>query len=228
MLLYQLLERLDAGRSWLVGLRRLRFRGWARWLFIGLMAFGIVSSLGGMVLQASVMSGMYEQFSVLHDARPGQMPNMGPFFIGIGVMSALMSLGFVALYGWIIKRLLAPEVVATQAALAGFVRSLGREIGARGATANLRALIHMSGLRLCTMAQWEIRRLFQLVRHEVFSVSPFLGSFLAPKCVPLGYCDEDRNRDEHCPIRPHKDNVLGAWAEKKAAAKAAGRELPTL
>ena len=87
-------------------------------------------------------------------------------------------------------------------------------------TANLRALIHMSGLRLCTMAQWEIRRLFQLVRHEVFNVSPFLGSFLAPKCVPLGYCDEDRNRDEHCPIRPHKDNVLAAWAEKKAAAKA--------
>ena len=95
-------------------------------------------------------------------------------------------------------------------------------------TANLRALIHMSGLRLCTMAQWEIRRLFQLIRHEVFNVSPFMGSFLAPKCVPLGYCDEDRNRDEHCPIRPHKDNVLAAWAEKKAAAKAAGRELPTI
>ena len=93
-------------------------------------------------------------------------------------------------------------------------------------TANLRALIHMSGLRLCTMAQWEIRRLFQLIRHEVFNVSPFLGSFLAPKCVPLGYCDEDRNRDEHCPIRPHKDNVLAAWAEKKAAAKAAGAIFP--
>ena len=93
-------------------------------------------------------------------------------------------------------------------------------------TTNLRALIHMSGLRLCTMAQWEIRRLFQLVRHEIFGVSPFLGSFLAPKCVPLGYCDEFKNRDEHCPIRPHKDNVLAAWAEKSAAAKAAGRELP--
>ncbi len=73
------------------------------------------------------------------------------------------------------------------------------------------------------MAQWEIRRLFQLIRHEIFSVSPFLGSFMAPKCVPLGYCDEDRNRDEHCPIRPHKDNVLNAWADKKAAAKAAER-----
>jgi thymidylate synthase (FAD) len=93
-------------------------------------------------------------------------------------------------------------------------------------TANLRALIHMSGLRLCTMAQWEIRRLFQLIRHEIFQVSPFLGSFLAPKCVPLGYCDEMGNRDEHCPIRPHKDNVLGAWAEKSKAARAGGRELP--
>jgi thymidylate synthase (FAD) len=93
-------------------------------------------------------------------------------------------------------------------------------------TANLRALIHMSGLRLCTMAQWEIRRLFQLIRHEIFQVSPFLGSFLAPKCVPLGYCDEMGNRDQHCPIRPHKDNVLGAWAEKSKAARAAGREVP--
>ena len=93
-------------------------------------------------------------------------------------------------------------------------------------TANLRALIHMSGLRLCTMAQWEIRRLFQLIRHEIFNVSPFLGSFLVPKCVPLGYCDERGNKDEHCPIRPHKDKVLAAWAETSAAARAAGRELP--
>ena len=92
-------------------------------------------------------------------------------------------------------------------------------------TTNLRALIHMSGLRLCTMAQWEIRRLFQLIRHEIFQVSPFLGSFLAPKCVPLGYCDEMNNRDGHCPIRPHKDQVLEAWAEKSKAARAAGREL---
>jgi thymidylate synthase (FAD) len=94
-------------------------------------------------------------------------------------------------------------------------------------TTNLRALIHMSGLRLCTMAQWEIRRLFQLVRHEVFAVSPFLGGFLAPKCVPLGYCDEFGNRDGHCPIRPHKDAVLAAWSDKRDAARAAARELPT-
>jgi thymidylate synthase (FAD) len=93
-------------------------------------------------------------------------------------------------------------------------------------TTNLRALIHMSGLRLCTMAQWEIRRLFQLIRHEVFAVSPFLGGFLAPKCVPMGYCDEMNNRDGHCPIRPHKDVVLEAWADRAKAARSAGRELP--
>ena len=93
-------------------------------------------------------------------------------------------------------------------------------------TVNLRQLIHMSGLRLCTMAQWEIRQLFKQIRHEIFRVSPFFGSFLAPKCVPLGYCDEMNNRDGHCPIRPHKDKVLEAWAEKANAARAAGRELP--
>ena len=88
-------------------------------------------------------------------------------------------------------------------------------------TVNFRELIHISGLRLCTMAQWEIRRLFQLIRHEIFGVSPFLGSFLAPKCVPMGYCDESGNRDGHCRIRPHRDEVLAAWAEKRDAARRA-------
>ena len=32
-------------------------------------------------------------------------------------------------------------------------------------TVNLRQLIHMSGLRLCTMAQWEIRQLFKQIRQ---------------------------------------------------------------
>jgi thymidylate synthase (FAD) len=87
-------------------------------------------------------------------------------------------------------------------------------------TANLRALIHMSGLRLCVMSQWEIRRLFGLMRHEVRAVSPFLAGFLMPKCVPAGYCDEANNRDGHCRIRPHKDDVLAAYAQMRAAQKA--------
>ena len=45
-------------------------------------------------------------------------------------------------------------------------------------TTNLRALIHMSGLRLCTMAQWEIRRLFQLIRQRD------LHGLAVPRLVP--------------------------------------------
>jgi hypothetical protein len=33
------------------------------------------------------------------------------------------------------------------------------------------------------------------------------------------------NRNEHGPIRPHKDIAVAAWAEKSKAARAAGREL---
>ena len=84
-------------------------------------------------------------------------------------------------------------------------------------TVNLRQLIHMSGLRLCTMAQWEIRQLFKQIRHEIFRVSPFFGSFLVPKCVPLGYCDEMGNRDEHCRIKPHRDTVMAVWDAYRSA-----------
>src|SRR4026208_2306564 len=87
-------------------------------------------------------------------------------------------------------------------------------------TANLRALIRLSALRRCAMAPWELRRRFQLIRHEIFQVSPFLGSFLAPKCVPLGYCDEMGNRDQHCPIRPHNEPLPAAGAAAGARPRA--------
>jgi len=75
-------------------------------------------------------------------------------------------------------------------------------------TVNLRELIHMSGLRLCTMAQWEIRKLFALIKAEVRRTHPFLAQFLVIKCVRMGYCDEARNADEHCKVRPHKNTVF--------------------
>ena len=91
-------------------------------------------------------------------------------------------------------------------------------------TANLRALIHMSGLRLCTMAQWEIRRLFQLIRHEVFAVSPFLGSFLAPKCVPLGLLRRDGQPRRALPdpsAQGHGPGRLGGEGADRAGRAAA-------
>lgn len=78
-------------------------------------------------------------------------------------------------------------------------------------TANLRALMHMCDLRLCTLAQWEIQVLFREIKREVRQASPFLASFLHPKCVSLGYCDERANEDEHCKIRPHRNTVLGVF-----------------
>ena len=96
-------------------------------------------------------------------------------------------------------------------------------------TANLRALIHMSGLRLCTMAQWEIRRLFQLIRHEVFCVSPFLGSFLAPEMrarwatatrIAIGTSTARSGRT--------KTTCWPRGPRRKPPPKAAGRELPTI
>lgn len=78
-------------------------------------------------------------------------------------------------------------------------------------TVNLRQLMHMAGLRLCTLAQWEIRQLFKLIRKELMAVDPYFGRLLVPKCVPLGYCDEKRNEDEHCKIRPHKNSVFRVW-----------------
>jgi thymidylate synthase (FAD) len=69
-------------------------------------------------------------------------------------------------------------------------------------TVNLRELIHICGLRLCTLAQWEIRSLFKKVRKEVMAVSPFFGRMLVPHCVHEGFCNELNNQDGHCRIRP--------------------------
>ena len=93
-------------------------------------------------------------------------------------------------------------------------------------TANLRALIHMSGLRLCTMAQWEIRRLFQLIRHEVFDGQPVPGLFLAPKCVPLGYCDEDGQPRRALPDPAAQGQRPRRLGREEGRAEAAGRDLP--
>lgn len=82
-------------------------RNWARRLFIGVMAFGIVWNLGGLVLQFAMFSSMREQFAAIPDA-----PDMRAFFIGIAIVCVVFALGFSALFGWIAKRLMSPQVVA--------------------------------------------------------------------------------------------------------------------
>ena len=80
-------------------------------------------------------------------------------------------------------------------------------------TVNFAQLLHMCDLRLCTRAQWEFRRVVALLRSQVMQVAPELGRFLQPKCgeFRMGYCDEDYEAWEACPIgrkRPHKRELF--------------------
>lgn len=58
-------------------------------------------------------------------------------------------------------------------------------------TVNLRELIHLCGLRLCTRAQLPIRQMVKAMRDELVEKEPWLDKYLQPKCVRLGFCEED-------------------------------------
>lgn len=58
---------------------------------------------------------------------------------------------------------------------------------------NLREMIHLANLRLCTRAQYEIRTLVKKMCEELISQEPWLKQYLVPKCERLGFCDEDKS-----------------------------------
>lgn len=57
-------------------------------------------------------------------------------------------------------------------------------------TMNARTLLHFFELRCCTRAQWEIRRLADLMLAEVCQVAPLLFKKAGPTCVTHGICNE--------------------------------------
>lgn len=61
------------------------------------------------------------------------------------------------------------------------------------ASLNLRELIHLANLRLCTRAQKEIRILVLKMCKELLKEEPWLTEYLVPKCERLGFCDEDKS-----------------------------------
>ncbi len=73
------------------------------------------------------------------------------------------------------------------------------------ASLNLRELIHLANLRLCSRAQLEIRTLVKAMVAEVIKKEPWLKPYLVPKCERLGYCDEDKS----CGRKKTKDEFLG-------------------
>ncbi|MBQ9150499.1 FAD-dependent thymidylate synthase [bacterium] len=58
---------------------------------------------------------------------------------------------------------------------------------------NLRELIHLANLRLCTRAQLEIRTCVAKMCALVIKQEPWLAEHLVAKCERLGYCDEDNS-----------------------------------
>lgn len=62
---------------------------------------------------------------------------------------------------------------------------------------NLRTLIHFCNERLCSCAQWEIRRMANKMVKEVVKQAPDLKEFLVPKCEahkPFSFCTESKKR----------------------------------
>jgi thymidylate synthase (FAD) len=57
-------------------------------------------------------------------------------------------------------------------------------------TMNARTLLHFFELRCCARAQWEIRRLAELMLSEVKTVAPLLFKKAGPTCVTNNYCGE--------------------------------------
>ncbi len=61
------------------------------------------------------------------------------------------------------------------------------------ASLNLREMIHLANLRLCTRAQYEIRTMIKMMCEALIAEEPWLKRYLVPKCERLGYCDEDKS-----------------------------------
>lgn len=67
-------------------------------------------------------------------------------------------------------------------------------------TANARALIEMSHLRLCARAQAEIRELFQEIKKQVATVAPEITDWMVPQCEvnpKYPFCTERKSCGRH-------------------------------
>ena len=81
---------------------------------------------------------------------------------------------------------------------------------------NLRTFMNFCNERLCSCAQWEIRRMAKLMVKEVLKVAPDLERFLVPKCeahAPYCFCTETKKRS--CGRHPVIADVMSCHSESK-------------
>lgn len=82
-------------------------------------------------------------------------------------------------------------------------------------TFSTESLINFCHVRLCTLAQSEIRKLAAAIRSQVCQHHPWLRPFLVIKCMADGYCTEKRNQDGHCTIRVYSTQEIVSKALKE-------------
>jgi hypothetical protein len=88
-------------------------KNWARLVFIAILALGIAWNLGGLVLQQIMIDSMMKFPMTAGKSVPADFEaGMQGMMIAIRVFSAVFALGFSVLYGWLIKRLISPSIVA--------------------------------------------------------------------------------------------------------------------
>jgi len=95
----------------LCSLGLLRRHRWARIAFIGILGLGIVWNIGGIVLQNWVVGSILDMKPNVHTP-PNFDEAMHAMTIAIRVISAFFALGVSGLFGWIIARLLSPQIAA--------------------------------------------------------------------------------------------------------------------
>jgi thymidylate synthase (FAD) len=66
-------------------------------------------------------------------------------------------------------------------------------------TMNARSLMNFFELRCCLHAQWEIRKLANLMLKEVKKIAPIIFNNAGPSCKTKGYCNENK---KDCPLFP--------------------------
>lgn len=86
----------------------LKRKNWARKMFICFMALGILWNLGVGTFQMLMFSSMQKEFATA----AANAPDMSTFFLASAIVGVVFILGAVILFGWIIKRLISPEIVA--------------------------------------------------------------------------------------------------------------------
>jgi hypothetical protein len=93
----------------------LQRRNWARLVFIGLLGFGIVYNLAGLVLEQSMLSSMTSQFPLDSAFRADSTfrstaQQFDQMMAGFRVVMYVVTIGFAALFGWIIAKLVSRPI----------------------------------------------------------------------------------------------------------------------